>query len=124
MNAMGTALIVEDSMTDMQVITRCLQRGGINVLSAQSGEEAIATITKQRPDVIVLDVVLPGQSGFELCREIKAKADTSDIPIIICSTKGGEMDRFWGMKQGADAYLTKPIDQEELVRTVKQLIKG
>ncbi|HEY9619289.1 MAG TPA: response regulator [Crinalium sp.] len=120
---MGTALVVEDSRTDMQVLIHCLQQGGINVLIAQSGEEAIATITRQKPDVVVLDVVLPGCSGFEVCRELKAKEDTSDIPIIICSTKGSEMDRFWGMKQGADAYLSKPIDQDELVRTVKQLIK-
>jgi two-component system, chemotaxis family, response regulator PixH len=121
---MSTVLVVEDSLTDMQIFIRCLQRDGVNVLVAQSGEEAIATINRQKPDVVILDVVLPGCSGFEVCRELKAKADTSDIPIVICSTKGGEMDRFWGMKQGANAYLSKPIDQEELVRTVKQMIKS
>ena len=120
---MGTALIVEDSKTDMQILINCLQQEGINVLMAQSGEEAIGTMETQRPDVIVLDVVLPGCSGFEVCRELKAKAETSHIPIVICSTKGGEMDKFWGMKQGADAYLQKPIDQKEFVQTVKQLIK-
>ncbi|MEM7771532.1 MAG: response regulator [Cyanobacteria bacterium P01_E01_bin.6] len=120
---MGTALVVEDSMTDMQVLSRCLQQGGINVLVAQTGEEAIATISHKRPDVIVLDVVLPGCSGFEVCRELKAKSETSKIPIILCTTKGGEMDRFWGMKQGADAYLIKPVDQEELLNTVKRLIQ-
>ncbi len=119
---MGTVLVVEDSLTDMQIFIRCLQQDGINVLMAKSGEEAIAAITKQRPDAVVLDVVLPGRSGFEVCRQLKAEASTSDIPVVICSTKGTEMDRFWGMKQGADAYLSKPIDQEELVRTVKQLI--
>ncbi len=121
---MSTVLVVDDSLTDMQIISSCLQHGGINVLIAQSGEEALAKITNQKPDVIVLDVVLPGTSGFELCRDLKAKAETSGIPIVLCSTKGGQMDKFWGMKQGADAYLTKPIDQEELVRTVKQLIKS
>lgn len=120
---MGTALVVEDSLTDLQILVRCLQQSGINVLIAQSGEEAIATITKQRPDVVVLDVVLPGCSGFEVCRKLKAEAATSDIPVVICSTKGSEMDRFWGMKQGADAYLSKPVDQDELVRVIKQLIK-
>ncbi|MCP2728096.1 response regulator transcription factor [Limnofasciculus baicalensis] len=119
---MSTALVVEDSLTDMQILSSCLQQGGINVLIAQSGEEALAKISTQKPDVIVLDVVLPGRSGFEVCRDLKAAAETSDIPIIICSTKGGEMDKFWGMKQGANAYITKPIDQEEFVRTVKQLI--
>ncbi|KAM3095306.1 response regulator transcription factor [Phormidesmis sp. 146-12] len=121
---MSTVLVVEDSLTDMQIFIHCLQQGGINVLVAQSGEEAIAAVNRQRPDVVVLDVVLPGCSGFEVCRELKSKADTSNIPIVICSTKGGEMDRFWGMKQGADAYLAKPIDQEEFVRTVKQMIKS
>jgi two-component system, chemotaxis family, response regulator PixH len=118
----GTALVVEDSLTDMQILVGCLQQGGITVYAAQSGEEAFTAVARQRPDVIVLDVVLPGCSGFEVCRELKANEETSNIPIIICSTKGGDMDRFWGLKQGADAYLTKPIDQDELVRTIKQLI--
>jgi DNA-binding response OmpR family regulator len=72
--------------------------------------------------VIILDVVLPGRSGFELCRDLKAEAGTSKIPVLICSTKGSEMDKFWGMKQGADAYIAKPVDQEQLLRIVKQLI--
>lgn len=121
---MGTALVVDDSLTDMQILIHCLQQGGINVLIAQTGEEAIEAVAKQKPDVIVLDVVLPGCSGFEVCRRLKAEAATSGIPVVICSTKGGEMDKFWGMKQGADAYLPKPIDQAEFVRTVKQLIKS
>jgi DNA-binding response OmpR family regulator len=123
-NIMSTALVVDDSMTDMQILTRCLQQGGLNVVTANSGEEALAKLNNQKLDIIILDVVLPGSSGFEVCREIKAAAATSNIPIVICSTKGGEMDKFWGMKQGADAYLAKPVDQEEFVRTVKQLIKN
>lgn len=122
-NSVSTALVVEDSMTDMQILTRCLQQGGLNVLTANSGEEALSKITNQKPDIVILDVVLPGCSGFEVCREIKDAAATSNIPIVICSTKGGEMDKFWGMKQGADAYLSKPIDQDEFVRTVKQLLR-
>ena len=121
---MSTALVVEDSVTDMQVLSRCLQQEGLNVLTANSGEEALAKISSHKPDVIVLDVVLPGTSGFEVCRELKAAADTRNIPIVICTTKGGEMDKFWGMKHGADAYLAKPVDQAEFVRTVKWLIKG
>lgn len=120
---MSTALVVEDSLTEMQILIGCLQQAGINVLIAQSGEEAIATVTKQRPDVIVLDVVLPGCSGFEVCRRLKAEVSTSHIPIVMCSTKGSEMDRFWGMKQGADAYIAKPINQAEFVSTIQHLIK-
>ena len=120
---MGTALLVEDSMTDMQILMGCLQQGGITVVAVQTGEEAFVAVARQRPDVIILDVVLPGCSGFEVCRELKSNDATRDIPIVICSTKGGEMDKFWGMKQGADAYLSKPIDQDGFVRTVKQLIR-
>lgn len=120
---MGTALVVEDSLTDMQILVGCLQQSGITVFVAQSGEEAMATVARQKPDVIVLDVVLPGCSGFEVCRDLKTNDETSNIPIVICSTKGSEMDKYWGMKQGADAYIAKPIDQDEFVRTVKQLIR-
>ncbi|HEY9602691.1 MAG TPA: response regulator [Allocoleopsis sp.] len=120
---MSTVLVVEDSLTDMQVLTSCLRQGGFNVVTSDSGEEAITKINSQKPDIIVLDVVLPGRSGYEVCRDLKAEAATSKIPVVICSTKGGEMDKFWGMKQGADAYIAKPVDQEELLRTVKQLIK-
>jgi two-component system, chemotaxis family, response regulator PixH len=122
-NIVSTALVVEDSQTDMQIITGCLRQGGMNVVTASSGEEALAKIVSHKPDIIILDVILPGCSGFEICRELKDAAATSKIPIVICSTKRGEMDKFWGMRQGADAYLAKPIDQDEFVRTVKQLIK-
>ncbi|MGQ4646351.1 response regulator [Lyngbya aestuarii] len=120
---MSTALVIEDCLTDMTVFTIYLQQGGLNVLTAQSGEEALAKIDSHQPDVIILDIVLPGCSGFEVCRDLKSEARTKDIPIILCSTKGGKMDEFWGLKQGADVYLTKPVDQEELVRVVKQLLK-
>ena len=121
---MHTALVIEDTLTEREIFISCLRRGGLDVLTANSSEEALEKISKQRPDVIILDVVLPGRSGFELCRELKADAQTSQIPVVMCSTKGTDMDRFWGMKQGADAYIPKPVDQEELLRTVKQLIKG
>jgi chemotaxis family two-component system response regulator PixH len=120
---MGTALIVDDSATEREIIKSCLQQIGITVSIAISGEEALQKVQSDRPDVIVLDIVLPGRSGFEICRELKGVEATSTIPIILCSTKGTEMDKFWGMKQGADAYIPKPVDQEELVRTVKELIQ-
>jgi two-component system, chemotaxis family, response regulator PixH len=119
---MGYTLIVDDSATERSIITSCLQEIGINVSVALSGEEALEKIEQNSPDLIVLDVVLPGRSGFEICRELKGSDNTNKIPIILCSTKGTEMDKFWGMKQGADAYIPKPIDQAELVRKVKELI--
>ena len=119
---MGYTLIVDDSATERAIVTGCLKEVGINVSVAFSGEEALEKIEQNFPDLIVLDVVLPGRSGFEICRELKGSEVTSKIPIILCSTKGTEMDKFWGMKQGADAYILKPIDQGELVRKVKELI--
>ncbi|GAB4532166.1 MAG: response regulator [Pleurocapsa sp.] len=119
---MGYTLIVDDSATERAIITSCLQQVGINVSIASSGEEALEKIEQDSPDLIVLDVVLPGRSGFEICRELKGSENTNKIPIILCSTKGTEMDKFWGMKQGADAYIPKPIDQEELVRKVQELV--
>lgn len=118
---MGYTLIVDDSATERSIITGCLKNVGIETSVALSGEEALEKIQQNFPDLIVLDVVLPGRSGFEICRELKKSENTNRIPIILCSTKGTEMDKFWGMKQGADAYIPKPIDQEELVRKVKEL---
>ncbi|MBE9127854.1 MULTISPECIES: response regulator transcription factor [unclassified Coleofasciculus] len=120
---MDTALVVEDCLTQMAVLTDCLKQAGLNVVIAHTGEEALVKVRHYKPSVIVLDVVLPGISGFEICRELKTTAETKDIPIVLCSTKGSQMDKFWGMKQGADAYISKPVDQEELSQTVKRLIK-
>lgn len=120
---MVTALVVEDSSTERNILTSCLKEGGITVSTAVSGEEALEKINSHKPDVIILDVVLPGISGFEICRRLKAEENTKDIHIILCSTKGTEMDKFWGLKQGADVYIPKPIDQETFVNTVKRLLQ-
>ena len=120
---MGYTLIVDDSATERSIITGCLEEVGINVSVAVSGEEALGKIEENSPELIVLDVVLPGRSGFEICRELKASENTNKIPIILCSTKGTEMDKFWGKKQGADAYLTKPFQAAELISTVKDILK-
>jgi DNA-binding response OmpR family regulator len=120
---MGTVLVVEDSVTEMQVITGYLKQAGLKVVSAQSGEEAQAQLTEQMPDLIVLDVILPGQSGFELCRELKADPKTSQIPVVICSTKDTEVDRMWGNLLGANAYIPKPVDPTTFLNTVRQLIQ-
>lgn len=119
---MGNALIVDDSATERAILTGCLEQIGINVLIATSGEEALEKIAATTPDLIILDVVLPGRSGFEICRELKGTDGTNQIPIILCSTKDTDMDKFWGKKQGADAYIPKPVDQEELIKVVKQYL--
>lgn len=120
---MNTILLVEDSLTDSKQLTRYLQQSGLIVVSAGSVEEAQEKLSYQKPDLIVMDVILPGQSGFELCRELKTDPNTSAIPIVICSSKGTEADKLWGNLLGADAYLPKPVDQTEFVRTIQQLMK-
>jgi two-component system, chemotaxis family, response regulator PixH len=118
---MKTILVVDDTLTQIEVLSQTLRQAGYNTIEAQSSEDAREKLTTHQPDAIVLDVVLPGISGFELCRELKQNPATQKIPIILCSTKGGEMDKFWGMKQGASSYLVKPIEPDELLRAVKLL---
>ena len=119
---MNTALIVEDSLTALETISECLSEHGFRILTAQSGEEAEAKIQQDKPDIIILDVLLPGRSGFEFCRQFKTTAETNQIPIILCSSKGTQLDQFWGKKQGADAYILKPVNPEILINTVKKLL--
>jgi two-component system, chemotaxis family, response regulator PixH len=120
---MPTILVVEDTLAEAEIITGTLHQSGFATISVGSSEEAKTQIDRQKPDAIVLDIVLPGASGFELCRELKENPSTKDIPVVMCSTKSGEIDKFWGMKQGAASYLTKPINPDELVRAIKLLIQ-
>jgi len=120
---MGTVLLVEDGVTEMQLLTTYLKQAGLTVMSAQSGEEAQIKLTSQKPDLIVLDVILPGKSGFELCRELKADPNTSSIPVVICSTKDTDADKMWGDMLGANAYIPKPVDPTVFLQTIWKLIK-
>ncbi|MBE9007861.1 response regulator [Fortiea sp. LEGE XX443] len=119
---MNTVLVVEDGLTDMEILSRYLQQAGYSVMSATSSEEAQSKIYGNKPDVIFLDVILPGKSGFEICRELKTNPETSKIPVVFCSTKNSDVDKMWGNMLGAEAYLSKPIDKEELVNTLKRLL--
>jgi two-component system, chemotaxis family, response regulator PixH len=118
---MTTVLLVEDSLTDTEIMTCYLKKMGFAVMSATSCEEAQTKLHLQKPDLVVLDVILPGQSGFEFCHELKTNVNTQQIPVVICSTKGTEADKLWGSMLGADAYLPKPVDQQELAHTLLQL---
>ena len=118
---MITILLVEDSLTDTEMLSAFLRKAGLLVVSVTSYEDAQIKLRVQKPDLVLLDVILPGQSGFELCRELKTNSGTRHIPVVICSTKGTEVDKLWGSMLGADAYLAKPIDQQELVQTVQRL---
>lgn len=121
---MSTVLVVEDSMTQRAMITDLLKGSGLNVTIASDGVEALEKIQGHSPDLVVLDIVMPRMNGYEVCRQIKANPKTQNIPVVMCSSKGEEFDRYWGMKQGADAYIAKPFQPTELVGTVKQLLRG
>jgi twitching motility two-component system response regulator PilH len=121
---MSTVLVVEDSVPQREMITELLRGIGLSVTVASDGLEALEQIQSQRPDMVVLDIVMPRMNGYELCRRIKADPSTQHMPVVMCSSKGEEFDRYWGMKQGADAYIAKPFQPTELVGTVKQLLRG
>lgn len=121
---MSTVLVVEDSVAQRQMISDLLRGSGLTVTVASDGIEALEKIQGQRPDLVVLDIVMPRMNGYEVCRRLKADPKTQHVPVVMCSSKGEEFDRYWGMKQGADAYIAKPFQPTELVGTVKQLLRG
>jgi twitching motility two-component system response regulator PilH len=121
---MSTVLIVEDSVAQREMIMELLKGSGLTVNIAEDGVEALELLQKQRPDLVVLDIVMPRMNGYEVCRRLKSDPKTQDVPVVMCSSKGEEFDRYWGMKQGADAYIAKPFQPQELVGTVKQLLRG
>ncbi|NWF61887.1 MAG: response regulator [Fischerella sp.] len=120
---MNTVLVVEDGLADLELISSYLQQAGYHVIRAKSSEEAEEKLMQSQPDLIFLDVILPGKSGFEMCREIKNNPATDKIPVVFCSTKNSDVDKMWGNMLGADAYISKPIDRDELVIVARQLIK-
>jgi twitching motility two-component system response regulator PilH len=122
---MSTVLVVEDSVTQREMITDLLKGSGLDVTVASDGVEALEQVQQgRRPDLVVLDIVMPRMNGYEVCRRLKADPKTQNVPVVMCSSKGEEFDRYWGMKQGADAYIAKPFQPTELVGTVKQLLRG
>jgi twitching motility two-component system response regulator PilH len=119
--AIRSILVVEDSPTDQKYLTDILVKKGYEVSTAESGEEAIAKAKQLQPDLVLMDIVLPGQNGYQATRELGKDARTKHIPVIICSTKGQETDRVWGMRQGARDYIVKPVSQAELLAKIAAL---
>ncbi|MCL2931902.1 MAG: response regulator [Trichodesmium sp. MAG_R03] len=120
---MSKVLVVEDSVTQREMISQLLKSSGLAVTVANDGVEALGQLKNTKPDIVVLDIVMPRMNGYEVCRRIKSDPKTKDIPVVMCSSKGEEFDRYWGLKQGADAYIAKPFQPTELVGTVKQLLR-
>lgn len=118
----ATVLIVEDNKTEQQLLRTLLEERHYQVITADDGEEALRVIAQQRPELILLDVVLPRLNGFQVCRQLKSATETRDIKIVLVTSKVQDSDRYWGLKQGADAYLTKPFKNDELLGVVGRLV--
>jgi twitching motility two-component system response regulator PilH len=115
-------LVVDDSPTERFFLTDLLTRRGYAVVTAQSGAEALAKVRAERPSLVVMDVVMQGASGFQIVRTLTRDPETRAIPVILCTSKVAETDRIWGLRQGARAYLTKPVDTEELLAEIAGLV--
>lgn len=119
--AIHKILIVDDSPTERFYLTDILGRNGYSVSTAINGEEALERIRAERPELILMDVVMPGANGFQVTRAISRDPELAAIPIIICSSKSQETDRIWGMRQGAKDYLVKPVDPQRLLASIAAL---
>ena len=114
-------LIVDDSATDRQFLSELLSKNGFKVATAQSAEEALAKAKELRPDLVLMDVVMPGENGFQATRTLSKDEATKTIPIIICTSKGQATDKSWGLKQGARDYIVKPVSAPELLAKITAL---
>lgn len=114
-------LIVDDSPTERYYLTDILEKNGFQVTTAENGEAALAQIKARKPELILMDVVMPGANGFQVTRSIARDPDLANVPIIICSSKNQETDRIWGLRQGARGYLVKPVDPSALLEKIAAL---
>jgi twitching motility two-component system response regulator PilH len=114
-------LVVDDSPTDRQQLSDILSKGGYNVSTAASAEEGIAKVKAAKPDLVLMDVVMPGQNGYQATRELSKDDATKSIPVILCTSKNQETDKVWGMRQGAKDYVTKPVNGAELLKKISAL---
>jgi twitching motility two-component system response regulator PilH len=120
---MSKVLIVDDSITQRELISNLLTNMGLKVTIAKDGLEALEEIQENCPDLVVLDIVMPRMNGYEVCRWLRNNVKCRKLPVVMCSAKSEDFDRYWGMKQGADAYISKPFKPQDLVGTVKQLLR-
>lgn len=116
-----TVLVVDDSPTERYFLTDLLRKNGFEVLSAENGEEGVAKAKAEKPDLILMDVVMPGLNGFQATRTLSRDPATQGIPVIMCTTKNQETDRVWGLRQGAVDYLVKPVDADQLLVKIRAL---
>jgi twitching motility two-component system response regulator PilH len=120
---MARVLIIDDSPTETHRLTGMLEKNGYEVLAADSGEAGYSMALREQPDAILMDIVLPGVNGFQATRQLSKASETEHIPVIIVTTKDQETDKVWGMRQGAKAYLTKPVNEKDLISILKEVIR-
>lgn len=121
---MPRVLIVDDSPTETYVFQGMLEKHGFEVLTADNGADGVALARQELPDVVLMDIVMPGLNGFQATRQLTKGADTAHIPVIIVTTKDQETDRVWGRRQGASGYLVKPVAEGELLKTIQAVMAG
>lgn len=121
---MPRVLIVDDSPTETYVFQGMLEKHGFEVLTADNGADGVALARQELPDVVLMDIVMPGLNGFQATRQLTKGADTAHIPVIIVTTKDQETDRVWGRRQGASGYLVKPVAEDELLKTIRAVMAG
>lgn len=119
---MATILIVDDSPTEIHVLQGILEKNGYTVDSMTTAEDGIARARKTKPDLILMDVVMPGMNGFQATRALSKDPETQHIPVIIVSTKDQETDKVWGMRQGAKGYIAKPVDEADLISKIEAVL--
>jgi twitching motility two-component system response regulator PilH len=112
-------LVVDDSKTELYHLSDLLGKKGYSVRTAENGEEAMRRLAEDKPDLILMDVVMPGQNGFQLTRAITRDPRFSGVPVIMCTSKNQETDKVWGMRQGARDYIVKPVSSEELISKIR-----
>jgi twitching motility two-component system response regulator PilH len=115
-------LIIDDSPTDVRVFTTLLERAGYQVDSVGSAEEGIERVRAQLPDLVIMDVIMPGMNGFQATRTLTRDPVTSAVPIVMITTKSMETDRVWGLRQGARAFITKPVNEKDLLACINDLL--
>jgi twitching motility two-component system response regulator PilH len=121
---MSKILVVDDVPSELEIICHILLDAGLDVIRAGDGEEAIARIREKSPDLVVLDVVMPRMNGFEVIRELRGDRKTAQLPVVFCTHKNTDIDKAWGTDLGADAYLSKPFEPEQLINIVQRLLSA
>jgi twitching motility two-component system response regulator PilH len=118
----ATILIIDDSPTDVRVFTTLLERAGHQVVAVSTAEEGIERVRADMPDLVIMDVIMPGMNGFQATRTLTRDPKTQSVPIVMITTKSMETDRVWGLRQGAKAFITKPVNEKELLACINELL--